>query len=133
VAKTFRLQIVTPEKVEFDEEVEVVVAPGIDGELGIMAGHLPLITRLKIGVLRILTASEEITMAVSEGYMEVTRDKVLILAEAAELPEEIDVERALEAKRRAEERLASGDKIDFARAQAALLRAMTRLKVAGRK
>ena len=83
MAKTFRLQIVTPEKVEFDEEVEVVVAPGIDGELGIMAGHLPLITRLKIGVLRILTASEEITMAVSEGYMEVTRDKVLILAEAA--------------------------------------------------
>ena len=58
-----------------------------------MAGHLPLITRLKIGVLRILTASEEITMAVSEGYMEAMRDKVLILAEAAELPEEIDVER----------------------------------------
>jgi F-type H+-transporting ATPase subunit epsilon len=133
VAKTFRLQIVTPEKLEFDEDVEIVVAPGIEGELGIMADHLPLITRLKIGVLKILTESEEITMAVSEGYLEVTRERVLILAEAAELPEEINVQRALEAKRRAEERLASAEKQDFARAQAALERAMTRLKVAGRQ
>mgnify|MGYP000848154748 FL=1 len=133
MAKTFRLQIVTPEKLEFDEDVEIVVAPGIEGELGIMADHLPLITRLKIGVLKILTESEEITMAVSEGYLEVTRERVLILAEAAELPEEINVQRALEAKRRAEERLASAEKQDFARAQAALERAMTRLKVAGRQ
>ena len=123
MAKTFRLQIVTPEKLEFDEDVEIVVAPGIEGELGIMADHLPLITRLKIGVLKILTESEEITMAVSEGYLEVTRERVLILAEAAELPEEINVQRALEAKRRAEERLASAEKQDFARAQAALERA----------
>lgn len=111
----------------------MVVAPGIEGELGIMAGHIPLVTRLKIGVLKILTPEEEITVAVSEGYMEVTGERVLILAEAAELPEEIDVERALEAKRRAEERLATADKVDFARAQASLQRAVTRLRVAGRK
>jgi len=133
VARTFKLQIVTPQKLEFDQSVEMVVAPGSQGELGIMAGHIPLIAHLKTGVLRIFTPDEEITMAVSEGYLETTGQRVLILAEAAELPAEIDVERALEAKRRAEERLATAGRVDFARAQAALERALTRLKVAGRK
>jgi len=129
--KKLRLSVVTPDKIEFDDDVNMVVAPGVEGELGIMPGHLPLVTRLRTGILRIYRGNEKLVMAVSDGYMEVSRDKVVILAEAAELPEEIDVERALAAKRRALERLAvHSHDIDIVRAQAALRRAMVRLQVA---
>lgn len=130
--KTLRLAIATPDKIEFDDDVSMVVAPGIEGELGILPGHVPLVTRLKPGVLHIYKRNDRKAIAVSEGYMEVTRSKVVILAEAAELPEEIDVERALAAKRRAQERLAvHSHDTDIVRAQAALRRAMIRLQVAG--
>lgn len=113
----------------------MVVAPGVDGYLGVLPGHIPLVTQLKTGVLRVFFDEREVAMAVSEGYMEVTPEKIIILAEAAELPEEIDVERALAAKRRAEERLhtlKAGD-VNFLRAQASLQRAINRLKVAERR
>jgi F-type H+-transporting ATPase subunit epsilon len=129
--KTFRLDIVTPDKIEFSDEVNMVVAPGIEGDLGILPGHIPLVARLKTGVLRIYRGSEKLVMAISDGYMEITRDKVVVLAETAELPEEVDVERALAAQRRAKERLAAhSHDVDLVRAQAALRRAMTRLQVA---
>ena len=101
--KTLRLDIVTPDRIEFSDEVNMVVAPGIEGDVGILPGHIPLVTRLQTGVLRIYTGSEKLVMAISEGYMEVIKDKVVILAETAELPEEVDVERALAAQRRAKE------------------------------
>jgi F-type H+-transporting ATPase subunit epsilon len=130
--KTLRLAIATPDKIEFDDDVNMVVAPGIDGELGILPGHIPYVTRLKPGILRIYKGDDRRIMAVSEGYMEVTGSKVVILAEAAEMPDEIDVERALAAKRRAQERLAThSHDTDIVRAQAALRRAMIRLQVAG--
>ncbi|NLU41856.1 MAG: F0F1 ATP synthase subunit epsilon [Firmicutes bacterium] len=129
--KTLRLDIVTPDRIEFSDEVNMVVAPGIEGDLGILPGHIPLVTRLQTGVLRIYKGSEKLVMAISEGFMEVTKDKVVVLAEAAELPEEVDVERALAAQRRAKERLAAhSHDVDIVRAQAALRRAMTRLQVA---
>ena len=93
--KTFRLDIVTPDKIEFSDEVNMVVAPGIEGDLGILPGHIPLVARLKTGVLRIYRGSEKLVMAISDGYMEITRDKVVVLAETAELPEEVDVEQLL--------------------------------------
>lgn len=128
------LDVVTPQKIEFSGEVDMVVAPGYDGYLGILPSHIPMMTRLRVGVLKIYDGTKEINMAVSEGYMEVTGEKIIILAEAAELPEEIDVERALVAKRRAEERLASLAAWDVKalKAHASLQRALNRLKVAGK-
>jgi len=131
--RTFHLEVVTPQKIEFSQGVTMIVAPAHDGYLGILPSHLPLVTKLATGVLRIFTGEKELKMAVSDGYMEVTPDKVIILAEAAELPGEIDIPRALAAKRRAEERLAALAAWDAraVQAQAALQRALTRLKVAG--
>lgn len=130
--KVLRLVIVTPDKIEFDDDVNMVVAPGLEGELGILPGHEQLITQLRTGVLRVYRGDEKLVLAVSDGYMEVARDRVVILAEAAELPEEIDVERALAAQRRAQERLAiHSHDTNIVRAQAALRRAMVRLQVAG--
>lgn len=128
--RTFHLEVITPQKIEFSQDVTMIVAPAHDGYLGILPSHLPMVTKLATGVLRIFTGEKELKMAVSDGYMEVTPEKVIILAEAAELPEEIDIPRALAAKRRAEERLAAWDARAI-QAQASLQRALTRLKVAG--
>ncbi|NLG83661.1 MAG: F0F1 ATP synthase subunit epsilon [Firmicutes bacterium] len=132
--KTILLEIVTPTRTELTRQVEYVVAPTPKGSIGILPGHAPLLTELTIGVLRFTAQGETTYMAVSEGYMEVTPEKVIVLAEAAELPEEIDVERALAAKRRAEERLYAPlrERIDYVRARAALQRAINRLQVAKR-
>lgn len=125
------LDVVTPQRIEFSRPVDMFVAPGIQGHLGILPGHIPLVTRLEVGILKIYDNNEVLQLAVSEGYLEVTPDKAVILAEAAELPEEIDVERVLAAKRRAEERLAQLDKndVNFLKAQASLQRALNRLKL----
>ena len=129
--RKIRLEVVTPERVEFSRDVDSIMAPAYDGYIGILPGHIPLVTRLNVGVLRIGIDGEYTNMAVSEGYMEVTPSKVVVLAEAAELPEEIDVERALEAKRKAEELLANGiERISVIQAQIALEKAINRLKVA---
>ncbi len=130
--KKIKLDVVTPDRIEFSKEVDMVVAPGVEGYIGILPGHIPMVVELATGVLKIFDEGEEILAAVSEGYMEVTGSKVVILAEAAELRDEIDVERALAAKRRAEERLAKKDEeLNYARARASLQRALNRLKVAG--
>ncbi len=126
------LEVVTPTKVELTEEVEYVVAPTIQGMIGIMPRHIRLMTVLDTGILRYKKNGVNYYMAVSEGYMEVTPHKVIILAEAAELPEHIDVQQALAEKRQAEAELyrPMDEKISFARTQVNLQRALTKLQVA---
>lgn len=127
---TFLLEIVTPERKLYTDHVNMVVVKGEDGELGILANHLPLVTPLQIAPVRIKIGNEEKRIAVHGGFMEVRGDKVVILAESAELPEDIDLDRARAAKERAERRLAvKSDAIDFHRAQIALQKALNRLAV----
>lgn len=124
-----RLDIVTAERQVYSDEVDVIVAPGFDGELAILPHHAPLMTTLLPGELRVRQGNEEFFMAVTGGFLEVRPDRVTILADAAERAEEIDVDRAEAAKRRAEERLAHPGAADIARAEAALRRSLVRIKV----
>ncbi len=113
------------------EEAQI---PGVSGYMGILPGHAPLISELGVGEITYKTSGVEHTLAVAWGFVEVLPDKVTILAEAAEQPQEIDVERAQKAKDRAEERLKSNDpQVDYTRAEDALQRAETRLNVAKEK
>jgi F-type H+-transporting ATPase subunit epsilon len=134
MADTFKLEIVTPEKKVVDTTAEEVQIPGKNGYLGVMAGHAPLITELAVGEISFRENSTEQRLAVAWGFAEVLPDKVTILAETAERPSEIDVDRARKAKGRAEQRLASGETtVDVDRALDALQRAETRLEVAAKK
>jgi F-type H+-transporting ATPase subunit epsilon len=129
--KTQRLEIVTPERVVLSDEVRFLVAPGTEGELGVLPEHAPLITTLDIGIMRVQKENRTYRVVVTGGFMEVRNNRVVVLASAAERAEEIDVERARAAKERAERRLASRDpEVDLVRAEAALKRALTRLKAA---
>ena len=131
---TLRLEIITAERQVFADDVNVVVAPGIEGELGILPHHAPLITMLKPGELLIRKDGNETYMVVSGGFLEVRPDKVIVLADACERAEEIDITRAEEAKHRAEERLKTHPPgLDISRAQAALLRSLIRLRIAERR
>lgn len=133
MSNAMRLEIVTPERVVFSEDVDFVVAPGFDGYLGVLPNHAPLITALEIGELKIKQGGQEHKMAISGGFFEVKENKVTVLADTAEKASEIDVNRAMAAKKRAEELLnrRTAD-VDFMRAELALKRAVTRLKVAGK-
>ena len=134
MADTFKLEIVTPEKKVVDTAAEEVQFPGKNGYLGVLPGHAPLITELSVGEIIYCENASELRLAVAWGFAEVLPDKVTILAESAERPSEIDVERARKAKERAEQRLASGDAtVDVDRALDALHRAETRLEVAAKK
>ena len=133
MADTFQLEIVTPEKKVVDTAAEEVQIPGKNGYLGVLPGHAPLITELAVGEIIYCENSNEQRLAVAWGFAEVLPDKVTILAESAERPSEIDVERARKAKERAEQRLTSGDtEVDVDRALNALHRAESRLDVAQR-
>lgn len=133
MAKTIQVDIVTPERVAYSEEVEMVIVPAIDGDLGVLPNHAPLITGLQIGEVRIKNNGEEIKIATSGGFVEVKPDQVNILADTAEFPEEIDVERAAAAKERAKKRLEEGGRdVNEVRAEAALNRAINRIKVANK-
>src|ERR1700739_3325338 len=134
MADTFQLEIVTPEKKVVQTAAEEVQIPGKNGYLGIMPGHAPLITELAVGEITFRENSTEQKLAVAWGFAEVLPNKVTILAESAERPSEIDVERARKAKERAEKLLTSGDtNVDVERALDALHRAETRLEVASGK
>jgi len=134
MANTFQLEIVTPAKLVVKDAAEEAQIPGLSGYLGILPGHAPLITELGVGVITYRASGADHTLSVAWGFAEVLPDKVTILAEAAERPQEIDVERAQKAKGRAEERLKSNDpKVDYTRAEDALQRAETRLNVAKEK
>ena len=128
----FKLDIVTAEKDVYSDDVDMVVAPGVQGQLGILPHHTPLMTTLDAGELRIKKGNEELSLAISGGFLEVRPDHVIVLADAAERADEIDVARAEAAKRRAEERLTAHHVpvADEETARAALARAMARLKVA---
>ena len=131
---TIKLDIVTAEGVVYSDEVEVVVAPGIEGQLGILPHHAPLMTMLQPGELQVKKGGEEFSLVISGGFLEVRPDRVIILADAAERVEEIDIARAEEAMRRAEELLRQpAPGIDTARAQASLSRALVRLQVVKRR
>jgi F-type H+-transporting ATPase subunit epsilon len=133
VTETLQLEIVTPEKMVVRDVVEEIEIPGKQGYLGILPGHAPLITELAVGEISYRAGGTTHYLAVAWGFAEVLSDKVTILAERAERPEEIDVPRAQAAKQRAEERLKSGKtEVDFGRAISALQRAETRLLVAER-
>ena len=130
---TFMVEIVTPEEILFRDEVQFLVAPGTEGELGIMRNHAPLVGALKIGVLRYKDPNgTQKTMAISGGFMEVVDNVARVLAETAENGDNIDVLRAKAAKERAEKRLQARDEtVNALRAEMALKRAIARLKAAG--
>ena len=125
-----RLDVVTSERVVFSEDVDVVMAPGVEGQLGILPHHSPLMTSLKTGELVAKKGGEEISFAMSGGFLEVRPDRVIVLADVAERADEIDISRAEAARKRAEELLKHvTPEVDIALAEAALQRAMIRLKV----
>lgn len=123
------LEIVTPHGLIYSGEVDEVTANGSEGEFCVLPGHAPYVTTLKVGMLTCKTGKEPLIFFVNWGYAEVGPDKVLILADSAERSEEIDVERAKEAMKRAEERLKKIEDIDFHRAEASLERAVTRIQI----
>lgn len=127
-----KLDIVTPDRLVVSETVDEIQIPGQEGYLGILPGHAPLITELTIGEISYRSKDHAAYLAVAWGYAEVLPDKVTILAETAERAEEIDVQRAVDSKSRAEKRLArvSDSDVDFKRAQVSLQRALIRLRVA---
>ena len=130
---TFQLEIVTPEKKVVDTAATEAQIPGKNGYLGVLPGHAPLITELAVGEVTFRAGGDEQRLAVAWGFAEVLPNKVTILAETAERPAEIDVERARKAKERAEERLTSGDtNVDVERSLEALHKAEIRLEVAGK-
>jgi F-type H+-transporting ATPase subunit epsilon len=131
MADTFQLEIVTPEKKVVDTAATEAQIPGKNGYLGVLPGHAPLITELAVGKISYHAEGAEKGLAVAWGFAEVLPDRVTILAETAERPEEIDVARAHEAKERAEQRLTSGDiNVDVEQALNSLHKAETRLEVA---
>lgn len=135
---TLHLTIVTAERRVLDEQADMVIAPGGAGELGILPRHMPLVTTLKPGELRVKHGTAEEAFAVTGGFMEVRNEgdgsAVIVLADAAEHADEIDLARAEEARRRAEQRLSeAGAGVDAVRAQAALLRAIARIRIAERR
>lgn len=124
-------EIVTAERVVYSDEVDIVVAPGIEGQLAILPNHAPLITTLQSGCLITRNGDKEQAMFVAGGFMEVMGNRVTVLADVAERVEEIDIERAEKARCRAEERLkACAPEVDVARAEAALKRSLIRLRIA---
>jgi F-type H+-transporting ATPase subunit epsilon len=129
-----RLEVVTPERVVLETEADVVVARAAEGDIGVLHGHEPLVTPLPVGELMYRTEGEERHVAIDGGFMEIRPDKVTILADVAERSEEIDRERAEEARRRAEEALSQqrGTELEAA-AAASLQKALLRLRVAERR
>ncbi|MDR3556112.1 MAG: F0F1 ATP synthase subunit epsilon [Syntrophobacteraceae bacterium] len=128
------LEIVTPEKKVLSETVDIVVAPGEMGEFGVLPGHIPFLAKLKVGELKYRVGGAMQHVAIMGGYAEVLNNQVTILATAAEAAVDIDLIRAKAARERAERRLAdSRDKFEFVRAQAALQRALARMRIAERQ
>jgi F-type H+-transporting ATPase subunit epsilon len=131
MSDTFQLEIVTPEKMVVRDVAEEMQIPGANGYLGILPGHAPLITELAVGEISYRKAGQTHYLAVAWGFAEVLPEKVTILAETAERPQEINVERAQVARQRAEEELKTGQtEADFTHAEDSLKRAETRLDVA---
>lgn len=130
MSTTFYLEIITPTRKFFCGEVEMVVLKTPEGEIGILPGHIPMVAAVAIGPMRILEDGVWKEAVLTSGFMEVKRDKIIILVDTAEWPEEIDINRASAAKERAEERLHRKlNNMEHLQSQAALSRALARLKV----
>jgi F-type H+-transporting ATPase subunit epsilon len=130
-----KVEIVTAERLVYSEEgIDRLIVPGVEGELGVLTLHAPLLTMIQPGVMRIVKGADEVEMAITGGFIEVRDNRVTILADAAERAEEIDESRAEKARGRAqrllEERKAE---VDLASAEASLRRALVRLKAAERR
>ncbi|HWP63778.1 MAG TPA: F0F1 ATP synthase subunit epsilon [Candidatus Binatia bacterium] len=130
-----KLEIVTPERLAFSDEVDAVVLPGIEGELGVLPHHAPLVSMLGLGELRIRKGSTTESFAIIGGFLQVRPDKVVVMAETADMASEIDLEKAREAQREAERALETGyhEGADLAAARAALQQALLRVRVAERR
>jgi len=129
------LEIVTPERLAYSDEVDAVVLPGSEGELGVLPHHAPLLTTLGIGELRYRKGGQEESFAIVGGFLQVRPDRVVVMAETADMASEIDLERAQEARREAEKAIESGfvEAADLAAARAALQQALLRIRVAERR
>lgn len=129
--KTLDLQVVTPERAVLTEQIEAIVIPAPEGYLGILPNHAPIITGLEPGMVKYHKAGKKCYMFIGGGFMEVSHNKITILADVAEKPEEIDKARAQSAKERAEKRIKTKTPgIDEVRAELALKKALARLRVA---
>lgn len=130
----FRLEVVTAEEELYSGDVDILIAPGREGQLAILPNHAPLLTQLGPGLLEFRTGGEEEDLAVSGGFLEILGNRVVVLADAAERAEDIDVDRAEAAMKRAQERVASHDSdVDLERALAQVARARSRVLVARRQ
>ena len=129
------LEIVTPERLAYSDEVDSVVLPGSEGEMGVLPHHAPLVSTLGVGELRIRKGGTEESFAIVGGFVQVRPDKVVVMAETADMASEIDLENAPEARREAERALESGyhEAADLAAARAALQQALLRIRVAERR
>ncbi|HMV49048.1 MAG TPA: F0F1 ATP synthase subunit epsilon [Blastocatellia bacterium] len=133
MADKLNLEVITPERRVLSEAVDEVVVPGLGGELGILPEHTPLISQLQTGVLVYRQGADRKQLHVSGGFVEVQPDRVSVLSDVAEKPEEIDLERAQRAKEQAERELKSqGEDVDFRSAEQKLQRALTRIQLAGK-
>ena len=132
---TIRLDIVTAERSVYSDDVDIVLAPGVVGQLGVLPHHTPLMTMLQPGELIARKGGDEFSLAVSGGFLEVRPDRVIVLADSAERAEEIDIARAEEAKKRAEQLLTESylPGVDAARVEAALRRSLIRIRVATKR
>ena len=134
MAETIHLEVVTPKGAIVSEDVDIVSAPGYGGDFGVLANHAPFLSTLKIGELVYKQGNASKYLMVSGGFCEVSNNKITFLVESAEAGHDIDVDRALKAKERAEKRLAEAktqqEKINTTRAEAALQRAIARIKIA---
>jgi F-type H+-transporting ATPase subunit epsilon len=126
------LQIVTPDRMLVHEQVDEVQVPGVNGYFGVLPGHTPLLAALSVGELWYRKGQEKTYLSIAYGFAEVLPDRVSILAQLAERAEEIDVERAESARRRASERLEQRSDVDYERARVALTKSLTRIQVASR-
>jgi F-type H+-transporting ATPase subunit epsilon len=130
------LEIVTPERLAYSDTVDSVQLPGVEGELGVLPHHAPLVSMLGVGELRIRKSGETESFAIVGGFLQVRPDRVVVMAETADMASEIDLERAQEARREAEralEGVAQTDAVDLAAARAALQHALLRIRVAERR
>ncbi|MEE8319179.1 MAG: F0F1 ATP synthase subunit epsilon [bacterium] len=128
------LEVVTPEKVVISEEVDEVVLPGIEGEFGVLPGHIPFLTALKVGAMYYKKGEESEYLALSWGYVEVASDRVMVLAETAEKATEIDIKRAEDSREAAEKILTAGkEDTEYEKAQVRLEKSIIRVQIAGKK
>jgi F-type H+-transporting ATPase subunit epsilon len=130
-----QLEIVTPERLAYSDSVDAVTLPGIEGELGVLPHHAPLVSTLGVGELRIRKGGAEESFAIVGGFLQVLPDKVVVMAETADMASEIDIEKAQEARREAEKALESGyhEGADLSMARAALQQALLRERIAQRR